>query len=195
MSFRNSSAASPPCFTACLTTPTPSSIIASATALVAGKPGERIQRCVQSLCPIPFVTWSLLRVLRADIELSGLRQYYLLRRLLIPLWLFVLLLFLFRLHRSGLRPLLRCRSCFRRRRSVLGLRTLVRRKRLRPLRGLIPVRLRPIVRLRCGRTIRFGGCRFTVALCPRRTVRFGPTRCPRRFGSDRPGLPDCVQAG
>jgi len=38
---------------------------------------------------------------------------------------------------------------------VLGLRTLVRRRRLRPLRRLRPVRLRPIVRLHW-RAIGFG---------------------------------------
>ena len=48
---------------------------------------------------------------------------------------------------------------------MLGLGTLVRRRRLRPLRRLTPVRLRPIVGLRCGRMIGLG-LSFRLRPCP-----------------------------
>lgn len=119
------------------------------------------------------------------------------------------MLLLFWRPRPGLRALLllRCRPRFRRGRSALGLRTLARRRSLRPLSRLIPVGLRlvirlgcrrtaglrsirPIVRLGCGRTIRFRPIWFrTVGLRPivrlrcRRTIRFRPVIRRRPVGA------------
>jgi hypothetical protein len=123
--------------------------------------------------------------------------------LLVPLRLFLLLL-RFRCSRRGLRAQLfrrrmpRFRRRSRRRRSALGLRTLARRRSLRPLSRLISggrrlIDLRSIVRLRYWRTIRFRPsvwlrCRWTVhirsivRLRCRRTIRFRPIvwlRCRR----------------
>src|ERR1700687_155064 len=143
--------------------------------------------------------------IRRDVRRSPIRSQPgtlpLLRRLLAPLRLFLLRLVRFRCSRRGLLVLwLRRRTRFRRRRSTaLGLRTLARRRSLRPLSRLIPsgrrlpgwlgrrraahfwssvwlrcrrtIRFRPIVWLRRRRTIRF---RPIVWLRRRRTIRFRP---------------------
>src|SRR5260370_31154011 len=101
----------------------------------------------------------------------------LLRRLLLPLRLFLLRLIRFRCPRRGLLARwLRLRTRFRRRRTALGLRTFARRRSLRPLSRLIPIgrrltHFRSIVWLRWRRTIRF---RPSVRLSYRRSIRFRP---------------------
>jgi hypothetical protein len=95
----------------------------------------------------------------------------LLLRFLVLLRLFFLRLLFFRLDRHGLRMLLllRSRSCFRLGRRALGLRTLDWWRSQWPLRCLIPVGLRPMVRLSCRRAIRF---RLSFRLACGRPIRF-----------------------
>jgi len=101
----------------------------------------------------------------------------LLRRLFVPLRLFVFLLLLFLFLGRGVHLFLHRALRFHRGRSALGLQTIAGRRRLRPLRRLGPRGLGLAIRLSCRLTVwnrRFGPtvglhCRRTVGL---HTVRF-----------------------
>ena len=76
-------------------------------------------------------------------------------RLLIPLRLFVLLFFLFRLHWSRLLAAVAVQTAFPQEEKCVGAANARSAEQFATAERLIAARLRPAVRLHCGRTIRF----------------------------------------